>query len=180
MSLKTLVFAATVLIPFSSAAAQTLQARAGDRVRVTAPPSGLANQIARVESVRNDTLVLQLKNETRSVPIAALSRLDVSTGRHRHTLQGAGIGGLGGAALGAISGYASGDDDPNQFLAMTAGGKAALGAVLIGGVGLVVGSVVGALHVTDQWTTLPLGETKTTPAIELGAHTVRLGMRLSF
>jgi len=181
VSTKTLVLAAIVLIPFRGASAQTLQPRPGDRVRITATSVGLTNQVARVQSVRNDTLILRLRgDETQTVPLAAVSHLELSTRRTRHTLQGAGIGGLVGAGIGLVGGYASGDDDPNQFMAMSAGGKAALGAMVLGVAGLAIGSVVGALHVTDQWTSLPLGDTRAAPNLELGTRGARLGLSISF
>jgi len=59
-------------------------------------------------------------------------------------LPGLGYGVLGGAALGAILGFASGDDPPNQFLSFSASDKAVILGVLFAGVGLVIGGIIGA------------------------------------
>jgi hypothetical protein len=78
----------------------------------------------------------------------------------RGTLQGLGIGILTGAALGAIIGFAAGDDPPckpvsNDFLGigqglcdafrMSAAEKAAAGAIIGGAAGALVGVTTGAL-----------------------------------
>ena len=59
-----------------------------------------------------------------------------------NVLKGMGLGTLIGAGGGALLGFASGDDPPGWF-SFTAGEKAEMGAVGLGAVGLVVGTVVG-------------------------------------
>ncbi len=63
----------------------------------------------------------------------------------RAGLKGALIGLGAGAVVGAIIGFASGDDPPEQFLAFTAGEKA-FGLGLLGGsTGALIGGIAGAL-----------------------------------
>ena len=64
--------------------------------------------------------------------------------RHgRGALEELGIGLLSGAAMGALVGFASGDDDPG-ILAFTAEEKALLGGVFFGGIGGLLGLSFGA------------------------------------
>jgi len=175
-----LAVAAFTLIPLGAVAAQAVQLQSGDRIRITATPYALKNRTARVLSVRNDSLLLQVAPaETLTVALAGVTQLDVSTGRRRHTLRGVGIGALAGVASGALIGFASGDDPPGWF-AMTASEKAALGGATLGVAGLVVGAVVGALKVSDRWTSVPLGAGQATPSLQLGRGGARLGMAVSF
>ena len=175
-----LAVAAFMLIPMGSMAAQVVQLESGARIRITAGPHGLKNRTARVLSVHNDSLLLQVAPaETLAVALAGVTRLDVSTGRRRYTLRGAGIGALAGIASGALIGYASGDDPPGLF-AMTASGKAALGGATLGVTGLAIGAVVGALKVSDRWTPVPLGVAQVTPSLQVGRGGARLGMAVSF
>ncbi len=56
------------------------------------------------------------------------------------------IGFLSGAVIGIATGLISGDDNPNQWFAMTAGEKAFGGAVLFGAAGAATGAIVGLIH----------------------------------
>ena len=173
--------AVLMLVPLGTAAAQVVQPRSGDRVRVTAMSSGLQNRAARVLDVRRDTLVLQLAPaETLAVALAGVNRLDVSTGRRRYTMRGATIGSLIGVTSGVVIGFASGDDPPDAFWQTSAGEKAAIAGVGLGVVGLVIGGVVGALTVADRWTAVPLGTATVNPRLEAGRGGARLGVAVSF
>ena len=178
-----LAVAAFTLIPVGAMAAQAVQAvqlESGTRIRITATPYALKNRTARVLSVRNDSLLLQVAPaDTLAVALAGVTQLDVSTGRRRHTLQGAGIGALAGVASGALLGFADGDDPPG-FLSMTASEKAALGGATLGVAGLVIGTVVGALKVSDRWTSVPIGAAPVTPSLQVGRSGARLGVAMSF
>ena len=174
-----LTVAAFVLIPLWSVSSQAVQPKSGDRIRVTAAPNALDNRIARVLSVRGDSLFLHVAPaETLGVARVDVTRLEVSAGRGRHTLQGAGIGALIGAASGAIMGYASGDD--RGWWCFTAGEKAAITAVGVGGLGAVLGAVVGAQHVSDRWTSVPLGSAEANPRLLIRPDGTRLGMSVAF
>ncbi len=56
------------------------------------------------------------------------------------------IGFLSGALTGIAYGIISGDDDPNQWFAMTAGEKAFGGAVVFGAAGSLTGLIIGLIH----------------------------------
>jgi hypothetical protein len=70
--------------------------------------------------------------------------------RGRGALEGAGIGFLTGATIGAVIGFADGDDECDDsggqwcILVFTATEKAILGGIFIGGIGTIVGVVFGA------------------------------------
>jgi len=177
---STILAAAFMLMPLGAVAAQAVQLQSGARIRITATSYSLENRTARVLSVRNDSLLLRVAPaETLAVALAGVTRLDVSTGRRRYTLRGAGIGALAGIASGALIGYASGDDPPGLF-AMTASGKAALGGATLGVTGLAIGAVVGALKVSDRWTSVPLGVGQAMPSLQVGRGSARVGMAISF
>jgi len=163
-----LTVAALTFVPLGAAAAQAVQPKSGDRIRITATPYSLKNRIARVLNVRSDTLLLQVGwTDTLAVALDRVTRLEVSTASRRFARRGAVIGSLIGVATGAISGYASGDDDnPTgwNFFARTASEKARLGGTILGVTGLVIGAVWGANTVSDHWTSVPLGAAKAPPS----------------
>ena len=140
MRRATLLVALLVSTPLTSIAAQeTLPVRVGDRVRVTAP--GVNSGAVTVVAVGNDTLVLGRDVSTWGIPIASVTRLEVSRGRGLSG-QGAGIG----AALGGgFLLYASGDPVAGAL-------GAGLGALLgssprtrkVAGIGLLIGALSGA------------------------------------
>src|SRR3970040_700465 len=85
----------------------------GQRVKVNSPE---ARGTLVVQSAGLDTLVLTATNggETRSVPFASISRLEVSGGERSRLSgfgRGAGFGFLIGAGVGGMWGFADGDDD---------------------------------------------------------------------
>ena len=67
-----------------------------------------------------------------------------------------GIGVLIGGAMGTVVGFSGGDDPRGGFIRFSAGEKALMGAVVLGGAGLLVGSVVGMASSTSTKTVDPL------------------------
>ena len=65
--------------------------------------------------------------------------------------KGMGLGLAIGAGGGVLMGLASGDDPSNQFIAFSAGQKAAALGVLLGGTGAVIGLIAGASSWRDVW-----------------------------
>ena len=134
----------------------------GARVRIASTGTP-GVRVGTIVALGPDTLRLRSEDGQTETPVALgrITRLERSTGRHGRALMGAGIGLVSGAALGGILGYASGDDkpQPNQWFTFTAGDKAAFAAAALGVVGLLTGTIVGALHQREEWkviaTTLP-------------------------
>ena len=131
----------------------------GARVRVTAPTVAENRLVGTVAAVDADTLVLGVKHGTSSlaIPFASMTSLEVSRGKKSNVGKGLGIGFLAGAALGAVIGFAAGDDPPG-FLAFSSEQKAAAGAILGGLAGGVIGGVVGATGPSERWETVPLDQ----------------------
>lgn len=109
----------------------TIELTDGSRVRARQVTIGVQDIVFRDE-----------QGLDRSFPRAAVREVrNASTGRG--ALKGMGGGALAtGAAFGLI-GLMSGDDSPNQWFAMTAGQKGALGLVVGGALGAIVGLVAG-------------------------------------
>ena len=163
----TRLIAVLAVTPFISVTAQQQPPfKPGDRVRITAPggfPTGTVTFVA----VSTDTLVVRLGTNTWSVPIAAVTRLEVSRGRKSFgTRRGAIIGGLVGAASGAIIGAASYEEPkpcvPESFFdcvdfdvfqggTRTAASAALTGAVLGAVAGAAIGGLLGSVIKTERW-----------------------------
>jgi hypothetical protein len=143
----------------STASAQesgTLQSaiQPGARVRVSTVGAGTVT--GRVVAVQGDSLQLTRDRSVDTLRLAGsqLTSLEVSVGRHKRRWRGAGLGFLGGAALGAVLGAAtyrkpdcSGDA---YFCDLGPGFDATFGAVLLGGAGAVVGAIAGGGS-ADDW-----------------------------
>jgi hypothetical protein len=180
MRSASLVVAAFLLVPLGALSSQQVHVKRGDRIRITATTKGLTNRTARVLAARGDSLFLRLgQAETVGVALAGVTRLQMSDGRSRHTLRGAGLGTLVGVATGAVLGFVSGDDDSGWF-ALSAQEKAAIYGTTLGAFGLFTGAVVGALTVSESWTSVPLGPTKATPVLRVGPGGARLAVAVSF
>lgn len=132
----------------------------GDRVRLDL---GRRKETFEVVGLAADTLVVRREGfaEPRRIPLAAIERAERSEGRRsagQGFLRGAGWGLAGGAVLGAVAGYAGGDDDPSpaSWVTFSAESKAAMGAIVFGGIGGIVGGVFGAARPGERWTRVEL------------------------
>ena len=171
-----LTIVAFMLMPLGAALCQAVQPRNGDRIRITSAQNALENRIAHVLSIRGDSLLLLVAPaETLAVARAAVTRLEVNTGRRNYPLRGAGMGLLIGFASGALIGLAGGDGYYGK-----AGEMALFYAVPMTIPGVVVGSVVGTLKFSDRWTSVPLGVAKATPSLQVGRGGARLSLAVSF
>ena len=128
-----------------------IQISPGERIRVSAPDCGFVGTGGELQGVVGDSLHISRKGRHLTCALSAVERIEV---RHRSrrftrgTALGAGIGGLGGAALGgAISpgGAAVGLVSGLALGAAVGTGPYARSAALKGlGVGLVGGAALGA------------------------------------
>ena len=105
-------------------------------VRAAATPQG-ARWIAQDMTVAGTSVVVESAN----------IRSYTTVSRGRGLAEGLALGGLGGAALGIVLGLADGDDKcpPDNFclIQFSAGAKAAIGGIALGGIGLVLGGLLG-------------------------------------
>ena len=171
------IVVALMLAPLGAASSQTVQPKRGDRIRITSAPNSLDNQLARVLRVRRDTLFLQVvPAETLVVALAGVTRLEVNTASY--TGRGVAIGALVGLYVGALKGFTGGDEkepDNGWFNKEQKGLFQTVGTTVAG---MVVGAVVGSS--IDRWTSLPLGEAKATPSLQVGRRGARFGVAVSF
>ena len=177
MRRATLLIAVLALTPLATVMAQLqpLPLEPGQRVRVTAPDLGIRKQVGRFEALRGDTLVVAAADSTMTFPVVSVTRLELSWGQRSMARRGAGIGFLSGATIGAIIGFAAGDDT-NCFICFTAEDKAAAGAIVLGGIGALIGLAVGS-HKTDLWEEVPLDQLRVSVGPQRDG---RLGLGLSF
>lgn len=129
----------------------TLQKGAEVRLTVTREFDGDAHtQTMKGILVKWDETTITLDQEGSVVPVTIerehVTRVENRVGgskRGTSALIGLGVGG----AVGALLGYAGGDDEPG-IMSMSAGSKAAAGAVTFGVLGALVGVLIGP---GEQW-----------------------------
>jgi len=85
------------------------------------------------------------------IPLENITYLEIRVQRSKKT-KGTLIGLGAGAALGVMMGFASGDDPPDEWYSWSAETKAAIGAVVWGLIGAIIGS---AASPGDQWQVIP-------------------------
>ncbi|MGH7603339.1 MAG: hypothetical protein ACRENK_04985 [Gemmatimonadaceae bacterium] len=136
---------------------------AGARIRVLSPALGITDEMGTALAVAADTLVFHRDGAAADDTLSkfGIKRLDVSTGHHTWKAKGALIGLAIGVVGGAVAGYAtysrptcpppSGDQLCVQLGDMGRGGEATLDGALLGFLGAVTGTIVGAVGF-DTWT----------------------------
>ena len=125
---------AFVLLLPHSAVAQRALPPIGTRIRTTPRAHDDPYIMGKLVAQSGDTLVIEVPAEdTARVPLASLSRLEVSDGMHGHWGRGAGYGLLVGAAGGAGIGAAAIDSEWRAVGALLGAGTGALLGFLIGG-----------------------------------------------
>ena len=129
----------------------------GDRIRV--------HRVAEKDRVTGrfvgrDATDLQLVSDSAktpiSIPLAEVSKLERSTGKHGHTLAGLGIGA--GIGLGVGVGAAA-SQGPNDFVQIGTGG-----VVLVAAMFGAVGALLGTVSRSDSWVEVPLASLELPPA----------------
>jgi hypothetical protein len=130
----------------------------GAHVRIESPVLGPGLQQGNIVAMTADTLVFRpMARDAFPVSIGTpnIARLEVATGEHARKAKGALVGLLIGAASGAALGAASyKKPDCTGFCAGLPSSRsfdAFVGAVLLGGVGAIVGAFIGA-RPTESWT----------------------------
>jgi hypothetical protein len=141
---------------------------------VTAPDAGFRSRSGTFGGVRDGWLLVTADSSLR-VPLRAIERIEVYAGRRSHPWRGAGIGFLGGAALGFGLWYAA--DVGCYPEADTIGCATVFGAFGGGVLGALVGAVIGGFLVeTDRWEVASLPDVgisvapRGTSGIALGVH----------
>ena len=148
------LLAALLIVIFSRplAAQSTATAasiRSGARVRITLSDGEQRTGV--VVRTATDTLFVRWPQFTNAdvVPLAGISRLEVSTGGQRNLLRGMGVGLVAGATLGTAAGWFGTGSDSQ----IGKGAMAAAGGVSCGALGLLVGAL-GALWRGEDWSAL--------------------------
>jgi len=151
----------------------------GMRVRVTHPGEGTST--GTLVGLTADTLEVRLEghSEASHMPLAQVTRLDVSLGKERRLARFAGIGFLAGGTLGAVTGaLAESDCEGELFCAGPAGG-AVIGGVFFGAVGGIIGLIAGAAP-SEKWARVPLERRRISLVTPSGSHGHGVGLRLAF
>lgn len=145
----------------------------GQRLRITAPGLGMEQQAALLERVRGDTLVVTA-DSTVSVPVTAVTRLEVFRGRSGHAWTGAVIGAGAGAAVGTVT----------AVLVCESAWCTVDGGVIMAGLGIgilsggLAGAGVGALIKSDRWEDVPLDRLRV--GLAPGPHGASVVISLAF
>jgi hypothetical protein len=130
----------TTLHPISPEASATAQLGDGRDVAVRAEPTPEgARWIEQGETPTTTGVIVE----------SADMRSYTTVSRGRGAVEGVALGGLGGATLGAVLGFAGGDDTCQSgsfcILKFSARDKAFLGGVALGAIGAALGGLIGAL-----------------------------------
>lgn len=128
----------------------------GARVRVTSAASSASGNVV---ALTRDSIAIVSEGQTTPTAFRrdALSRLEVSVGKHPNGLKGFAIGTLVGAGIGAIAGYLTFDAETRCqgvtlcFQPSSAKASAAQNAYYSGFVGAVIGVIAGRLKRSDRW-----------------------------
>ncbi len=151
----------------------------GDRVRLSHPGEG--TRTGTVVALTADTLEVRFEGRTEPahLPLAQLTRLDVSRGREPGKRSGAGVGFLLGAAIGGIGGAVSSTDcSANDFCAGP-GPSALMGALVLGGVGALIGRGY-YMAPFEKWEPVSLERRRVSLVAPSGSNKRGVGLRIAF
>ena len=144
----------TVLQAGAAAAAQDTPAW-GSRIRVTVvdPGKGSTKRLTGTVVASGDTTLTVQTNKSKPplvIPRANIAGLETSvqpSRKGRGALIGLGVG----AFMGAMMGFASGDD-PDGLISFTAEAKAGMGAIVLGPLGAIIGALAAP---GERWEAVP-------------------------
>ena len=167
----------SLLISFTTLSAQEPpNIELGSRVRVTAPTIGLSKYTGTLMATDNDTLVV----DTLSIPMRALTGLDVHRGVKSNAGKGAINGGLITGALGLAFTIAFIASDCDGWGCGSAG-EQVWGMVLIPAIfalpGAGIGALIGASSTHDKWEEMPLDRFRLSLAPRRDGFSVGLSVR---
>jgi hypothetical protein len=163
--LATVVVAAPPALHAQDATIRVWPVAIGSRVRVVTPAFGTQEGIA--VSVTGDSLIFRAADDSeyQPIPVAQITKLDMSTGTYSRKGTFAGVGFLIGATVGAVAGAASYPKPTCDTRLQTCfnnlvgpgsrKSSAILGGALLGLVGAALGAFVGA-QPTDTWASVAL------------------------
>jgi len=153
----------------------------GSRIRVTDPREG--TRVGTLVQLAADTLAVRFdgRADDAYLPLSQVTRLDVSRGTEQHILSRTGLGLLIGAGVGAAVGAAADDDCGSRSgeFCLGEGFGASVGAVLLGGLGGVIGFLVG-LAPSDKWERVPLEQSRIGFVTPRRGHGGGVGIALAF
>ncbi len=145
----------------------------GQLVRLTAPDLGFNRQTAVFRMLRNDTLVVAVRDSAVHCPVASVTGLDVSRGQRSWAGVGALFGAVGGAGLGVVLGVGVlaplCEEDRGTCTGATVGGGALLGAFL--------GGLAAQGVKSERWEEVPLERLRMTVARHLDGLALGLSVR---
>jgi hypothetical protein len=126
----------------------------GARVRVSTSSAADERIVGTLAALQSEALVVDVEGHSEPVtlPVASVTRLEVSTGRKSKTATGAGIGFGIGAAAGTVLALMFCSDPDNACGA----GSFLGGSVLLGLPGAGVGALIGSGIKVERWETVPL------------------------
>ena len=122
----------------------------GSVVRVRVRGLGDGDIVGRIAGLDVDSITMERDSARMRIARSDVLQMQVNIGARRRWATGWGIGLLGGAAVGGVAGFSSGDDKDGGWFSLTANEKAAIGAVALGILGSTAGAVIG-LMAPDQW-----------------------------
>jgi hypothetical protein len=125
----------------------------GARVRVFSPAAGPKFVTGSLVTTTTDSVVIRPAKSAGSIAFGtpSIERFEVARGTHTRKTKGAFLGLVFGALAGAVTGAASYDASKcNEICIDSPGLDAALGGILLGSVGALIGAFVGS-RPTDTW-----------------------------
>lgn len=121
----------------------------GERIRVTLVAERIVGVIA--ESRPDEFLFTDGGGASRTLAHEEIQRLERSLGLQSQWRRGLLYGALSGVALAGLNALRLGDDDSGGFLSFSTEERFLLGSLVFGGLGVAIGTVVGALIKRERW-----------------------------
>jgi hypothetical protein len=152
------------LVSWNSVYAQLNSLKKGDKIKVWALALYNKSIVGQFTDRNDDIITVVSNNEFTLIPLAAVNKIQISTGKKRCHFRGAGIGALIGTVSFGLVSLASNLGEEKCTLGEGCSGHTKFGTEMgyimmpvVGAVfGTVIGFVVGSLYKTDKWETISL------------------------